>query len=451
MVAVSQRASRAAPGVLEPFDVELFVASKLEDAFGDIADQVGVVALVPLEADQEFDRFLGEAELPELEGYSQIPADGVRAAADQFATRNGMRSLEGRWVAYGLVPQYPDSPTAEWESRLSGVTSTIAQVDFEVRTTRIPEGWDVVADLPFGVVDGALVEAVDGGVVVVQPDATQLIELDGSWRTGDAPPLEVPSYCCGGVLVMPTGRTIVLLDESSAATWILDVDDLTWQELDPRPSSGYVLGSVLVDDELVTLNARRASEDEGNVVTALDLAEGTWRQLEPVPSSITAAGTTNDDDRLIVAGTLQGPNNNVIGDRNPVVYEYEPGQGWQELPEVPIDGQASTVVWVEGAGLLAWNYDMESALLDETGSWQALDRVPMAEGECYPGSIQAPTGIVGLFCGQVAWFDTATQSWKPIPSLVPTKVVATQNAVVGIINTDREESGLVEYPLPPGE
>lgn len=92
---------------------------------------------------------------------------------------------------------------------------------------------------------------------------------------------------------------------------------------------------------------------------------------------------------------------------------------------------------------------MESALLDESGRWRALERVPTAEGECYPTSVTLSTGVVGSFCGEVAWFDAATEAWQSIAGLASTKVVVTNDAVVGIVDTDRDETTVVEYLLPP--
>lgn len=97
----------------------------------------------------------------------------------------------------------------------------------------------------------------------------------------------------------------------------------------------------------------------------------------------------------------QDANNNVIGDRNPVAYEYTSSEGWRALPSIPRDGQASTVAWVEGAGLLAWNYDLESALLDESRTWRHLSRVPMPPADRYPESKRAEVGVVA-FCGGIA-------------------------------------------------
>jgi hypothetical protein len=61
---------------------------------------------------------------------------------------------------------------------------------------------------------------------------------------------------------------------------------------------------------------------------ALDIATGAWRQLEQVPSPVSVGGVTTDGERLIVAGTRQDGNNFVIGDRNPVAYQYTSSGGW---------------------------------------------------------------------------------------------------------------------------
>jgi hypothetical protein len=134
---------------------------------------------------------------------------------------------------------------------------------------------------------------------------------------------------------------------------------------------------VLLGGDLFVVTAAARTGEATATLAALDVATGVWRELEPVPSPISVGGVTTDGSRVVVAGTQQGPNNNIIGDRSPSAYQYTPGEGWSELPDIPINGPASTVAWVEGAGLLAWNYDLESALLDQSGAWRALDRVPM--------------------------------------------------------------------------
>jgi len=125
----------------------------------------------------------------------------------------------------------------------------------------------------------------------------------------------------------------------------------------------------------------------------------------------------------IVGGTRQGPNNNVIGSRNPVAFEYT------------------------DASLLAWNYGLESALLEPSGSWLELDPVPMDFAECYPQSTSIAGGAVGL-CGGLAWFDAAIREWTPIRQMFDTRYVASTDAIYGLVRIDRDETQLIRHPPP---
>lgn len=431
---------------LLPFNVESFLASKLAGAFDELEESIAVIVLVPRGAEADVEVLLGESSLPEFEGYTYVPADVLDEFAERFATNQGMEPLDGEWVAYGLIPQFDDSPTGDWAATLSSIPNVkVASVDFDTPTTQIPTGWSVVTDLPFPIAGGAIVGAVDSGIVVLQQSSTVLIGFDGSLTTGDAPPLFIPASCCGGVSGFSTGSSLVLVDEIFA-TWKLDVDTLTWLQADPRPAAGYVLGTAMIEGELFVVNAASRSGDAISSVAVLDLDPGTWMELEPVPSPISVGGVTTNGNRLVVAGTRQGPNNNVIGDRSPSAYQYTPGEGWSELPDIPIDGQASTVAWVEGAGLLAWNYGLESALLDQSGAWRELDNVPMSPAECYPKSFPTVTGVAGL-CGGIALFDAATESWHTVRHPFDTRYVVTDTSLFGLVQSGRDQSQMIVYPI----
>jgi hypothetical protein len=137
----------------------------------------------------------------------------------------------------------------------------VAVVDFDTPSARLPEGWSVVTDLPIQIVGGAIVDAVDSGIVVLQQSSTVRIGFDGSWDTGEAPPLSIPDSCCGGADGLPAGDALVLIGEGSTTTWILDVETLTWLQADPRPATEYVLGSVLLGGDLfVVTGAARTGE-----------------------------------------------------------------------------------------------------------------------------------------------------------------------------------------------
>lgn len=440
-------ASEPSADAPESFDIEAFVGSKLGDAFGENHDRVGVVILVPAGNELDVEPHLSVSNLPELKGYTYVPADVLEAAAERFAEGRDTEPLEGEWVGYGLIPEFDDSPTSQWVEALSSIPSIhVARVDVAIPTAQIPPGWDIVAQLPVDIADGAIVEAVDDGIVVLQPNSTELIGFDGSWSTGAPPPLPIPTACCGSAAGLPAGQVLVLVAEGSPATWIFDIETSIWRQADPRPTDGYVLGSVLIDGDLYVVTAAARTGGTTSSLAAFDVATGQWRQFEEVPSPISVGGVTTDGDRVMVAGTQQGPNNNIIGDREPVAYQYLPDEGWSQLPDIPIDGQASTVAWVEGTGLLAWNYNLESALLDQSGTWRQTGTVPMPPAECYPRSFPTVSGIAG-FCGGIALFDATTESWNAVRHPFDTRIVATDTALYGLFQTERAQTQLITYPI----
>lgn len=442
---------------LAPFDVEGFLVGKLDGAFDDMGNRVGVVVLVAVDAETDVEAVFSEIGFPDLEGFSYVPPDHLAEAAERYAASNQMEPLDGDWAAFGLIPRFDDTSTAEWMTTLSGVAgTTVVPVDFEALSNPVPTGWRVVTDLGFRLTSDAVVEAVDAGLVIVEPNSTRLIGFDGQVARSDGSPLTVPEGCCVKLWSFPAGDSLVLIVGMEADTWILDVPSLSWRRADPKPTIGngygkHPLGAALIDGEMFVVDAAsRRGEAVSSTTEVLDLSTGSWRVAEPVPSPISVGGVTTDGERVIVAGTRQDGNNRIIGDRFPLVYQYTDGDGWSQIASVAIDGQAATVVWVEGTGLLAWNYDLQSALLDPSGSWQALDDVPMSESECYPRSVLTRPGIVGL-CGGIAWFEATTTSWNPIPGPSWTRYVVAEDRLIGLLELDRDQTQMIEYPLLPDE
>lgn len=444
------------PSALPAFNVSLFIDAKLGGAFNEPTDEIGVVALVPVDAQQAFEAYLATVALAELDSVTYISSSDVAAAAKAFATAQGTAPPEQRWVAVGFVPRFLDSPTGDWIEELAGVAGVrIARVDFVPLATRGLEGWQVVADLGFGISSGAIVQAVDAGVVVIDGISTRLVLDDGSWVDGAPSPLAVQSSCCGDVSGFPATDSVILIKAENSEVWILDVDTLTWRQADTPPATGYPvgsarypLGSALIDRELVVVTAAGRYVDAISTVAALDIDTGAWREFDPVPSPIAVGGVTSDGNRLIVAGTAQDGNNVVIGDRNPVVYQHTTDSGWQELPSIPIDGQASTITWVDNAGILAWNYEQESAILDRSGQWRTIGNVPMPFSECYPRSESVNAGAVGQ-CGGLAWFDAATVAWHPIETPYVARFAWARDRLAGFLEVDRNTTRLTAYDLPP--
>jgi len=310
--------------------------------------------------------------------------------------------------------------------------------------------WSRVADLSLSLSSGSIVESIDGGLVVVQTQSTTLAAFDGSTTPGERPPVNVPPGCCGSAVGIPVGEQLVIFDSYGPGTWLLNPATATWEQIDDRPSTGDVLGSAAIDGEIYVVTASPRSESTNAGVSALDTTAWEWTELEAAPAAMSVGGVTTDGQRLIVAGVQQDGNNIIVGEsRHPVAFALQDGV-WDELPQVPIDGQAATVAWVEDVGLLAWNYELDSALLNEDGSWVSTGPVPMEFSECYPQSKQVDSGVIALFCGQLAHFDATSRSWSPIATKLDAKYAATASAIYELAPVDGQTT-LSVLPLPTAE
>ena len=228
---------------------------------------------------------------------------------------------------------------------------------------------------------------------------------------------------------------------------MLDTGSMSWRKVEDRPWTGEILGTALVGDNLYVVSAAPRTGAGQSLVAALDLGSGKRTESEQVPTGVSVGGVTTDGERLIVAGTLQNGNNHILSlHRNPVVYQYTQSQGWSQLPDAPIDGQAATIEWVHGVGLLAWNHELDSALLDSAANWNPISKVPMDISECYPHSQGADDGIVA-FCGGLAYFEAASTSWIMIPTTHSARYVVTNDAVYELAHADDDQLQLSRYPL----
>jgi hypothetical protein len=280
-------------------------------------------------------------------------------------------------------------------------------------------------------------------------EVTVVVHPDGTYETGPTAPLAIPSRCCGGANGLPAPNALVLIEEQSADAWLFDAGQLTWTQLDDRPSSGFVLGSVVIDGRLIVVNAAPRTGDAISTVAELDLETRSWTELDALPIPISVGGVSALDGRLIVAGTRQGPNNDIIGNTDTTVLQFTPPSGWIELPPAPISGQAATVVPLPEGQLLAFNYDLEAALAARSGNWTTLADVPMRHSECYPHTSHVADGVAA-FCGGVAWWDSPAATWTAIPTPESAQIVALDDSLIAFARTGRDQISLLRYPLPPG-
>ena len=123
------------------------------------------------------------------------------------ASSSGLLAIGREWLAEGTaIP-------AEWTSQDAVSWEGVLLADGHSELTLAE--WMPVAQLPMSVSSGAVVEAVDTGIVVLQTDSTTLIPFDGTMTNAPAPPLHIPPGCCGSVVVIPVREQLVLADPLS--------------------------------------------------------------------------------------------------------------------------------------------------------------------------------------------------------------------------------------------
>ncbi|MDA3039636.1 MAG: hypothetical protein O3C27_08920 [Actinomycetota bacterium] len=437
----------------DPFDTEAFAAAKLSGALDQTEDMVAVVAIIPPDENAGFEAAIGS--LTELAGYSMVPADDLASAASAFAAARGSAELEDGWIAYGLIPQFQDSPVSDWVDRLRArfPRAVLVGTGFAVPTQPpAPDGWTVLADLPIGALDHPTVAAIGDLVVILGPESTFVVHPNGKVETAPAAPMLSPDACCPSVY--PIGAlqaALIVPDDQSGEAWLFEAERLAWTRLDDRPNPHLsLLGAAMIDGRLIVVNRAPQDAPGSSPVDELDLETGSWEPLDPLPVPISNGAVATGDDRLVVSGTLQGPNNNIVGDPNPSVLRFDGDAGWSVDQPAPISGQAATVVPLPDGQLLALNYGLEAALADRDGNWTAVDDVPMSESECFPQATPVDDGVIAL-CGGVAWWDSATAGWTPIPTPGGPggQLVATSNGLVALVGGARERSSLLFLPLPP--
>lgn len=357
----------------------------------------------------------------------------------------------------GSDPERPQ-PGGSVPSTVPTASETLPTESATVATTGVLDrpaiegepGWELVGDLPLASQARAFTAPAGESVAVVSRDAAWLVGTDGAWQTVEAPPVD-PANCCNGWELVSTTRGPLFLPDGAEPVWLFDLDTLTWERGDPTPEVGTALGSAVVGDELLVVgSAPREGQQITSPAAALDLTSLTWRVVDDVPQPVSVGGVASDGERLFVAGTQQGPLNDISGEH--VAFAFESGR-WVALPDVPISGQASTVQWMDGVGLLALNYLEESAILDESGAWRTMP-VPMDSGECSPAVLAAAGGGVG-WCDGLAWFDSSSLQWRVVardardglPVDATFSVVG--GTLIAIQTPDESTVRLWSMPLPP--
>lgn len=178
----------------------------------------------------------------------------------------------------------------------------------------------------------------------------------------------------------------------------------------------------------------------------------TWKHLPTLPHPVSVGGVSTDGDQLYVIGTHQDDKNGISGAH--VALALDPIAGWEELPTVPISGQASTVAWVGQDNLVAWNYTGQTAMFD--GSGWTLGPELGDFGECYPTAANTSTEkarVITSCYRPVAVYDAASNTWTVVPqdTAVPWEKPAwygvTDDQITGILKLDSDRILILRYSL----
>lgn len=408
-----------------PFELEAFLRSRLAGTAHDT--QIAVLVMLPDSAD------FPDLELVELEDTEQFPWFRVENAAQRFVEVNRTEPLEGEWRVYGLVPEFHESPVDEWVARLSEYPDVTAVVvsDFEAPHKAPPEGWEVVADLPITLAPATIIAPMGSGIVVIQENDTFRINSDGSITRGEPSPDYVPGQFIGGAPRAAWSDEILALWSGAvgAFTWILDGEALTWSDRIEQNPGQFHLGSTVLGDAIYVLALPSGQEPISAQLMSIGPTES-WTQHPDPPVRISRGDLTTDGSSVYVVGRS--------------VMRYTTGTGWDILPDVALNHLASSIVWVEGFGLYAWDYEMRFAHLSGDG-WEYLDDVPLEFSECGPRSHALPGGFMADFCGQAAWFDAGSGTWQMPTHNFRLRPVVTDQGLYGFLTLSRGRTALIRY------
>ena len=316
---------------------------------------------------------------------------------------------DGLLVAWGGSVRGPDGSPGGADD---GVVYAPGPPGTQRDTSGLDDRWTLLTALEVGDAEVRLAAVAGDEVIVGTTDEVIAIDRGGGVRRAEPGPLV--SRCCPSRLGIGAGSAVVVLFDSDATSWRLDVESLEWTQLPGLPSDGYLLDATWTGREVVAVFVRRGVDvaSAETLVAALDPGQGTWRPLPEPPVPINRGGVAALGDRVVLSGTLQEFGNHIVGEPEPVVFELS-GDEWLRVDSPPISGQAAVAV-PTATGYLAWNYNLDLAVLDDTG-WHPAEPLPGPSGECTPDGTWTDVGWVTNGCGGIAVFD-ADGTWRAIPA-----------------------------------
>jgi len=206
------------------------------------------------------------------------------------------------------------------------------------------------------------------------------------------------------------GRQERFFDDGAA----YDPNTDTWRRLPQAPIEPRAPLWVWTGQELIVWGTAVRVNDRPRDGAAYDLGTDTWRRIAEAPIELSDSTAVWTGQEMIVFGAaLHG--GNVPESKTAIAAAYDPkADTWRTLPDSELSPQASTAAW-NGRELIAWDYLNGTAAYDPgTDRWRTLRDVPLDAGECSPDSVSVRTYVFGHYCGAMAVYDRAADSWRDI-------------------------------------
>lgn len=313
-------------------------------------------------------------------------------------------------------------------------------------------GWQFLGELPREATGRQLSTVVGQDLVVLTTRGAWVVTLQGSWEWVPTPDGVLDNCCEDGTFITVSEDQGLLLPGSGESAWLLNVNELAWEETEPPPVEPPYLGAAVLDDGSVAIVQRAARapdrEARGPLAAVWNSRTREWAMLPELPSPISNGAVATDGTSVFAAGTWQDGNNEIQGSHD--AFRLDPTEtAWEELPGVPISGQAPTIGWLPSTGLLSVNHEGEMAVFDGQ-AWES-GAVTMDSGECRPVLLTTRSGAV-LWCDYEVVQLTDDREWSSLGTLVGTSratLTATSEGTVVATATVGEDQTIRIWTLAP--
>jgi hypothetical protein len=263
-------------------------------------------------------------------------------------------------------------------------------------------------------------EAAPGPRLVLWPaepgPGNDTTDADGRGLSAPAP---IPAT--DAAFAVWTGTEVVVFDNGAAAAYRPDTD--TWRELPAPPAAVARRPTVMAwtGREVIAWGDLNRSQPAADGA-AFDPGADRWRPIATAPQPINQGEGVWTGDELVVVGANLDQNNTTDGPTSAIAQAYDPeADQWRQLPDPQLSPQATVVAFADGQ-LIAWDYLLDAAHYDPTGTaeaWDPLPPIPLDMSECYPETLATGNQVLALYCGEAAVLDVRTARWRPVDLPAP--------------------------------